>query len=77
MTTAHGWPAVSYSNGSSMNAPSYQQASERTCMPEGSDASAISTILAANASATCWARQRRNSSPTVPAVPSATAARSS
>src|SRR3954447_14497920 len=72
--TAHGVPAVSYSNGSSMKAPSYQAASTRTCVPEGSEASATWTSLAANASATWRTSERRNSSPTAPAVPAATAA---
>ena len=33
--TAHGWPAVSYSNGSSMKAPSYQQTSARDVLAGG------------------------------------------
>src|SRR5215207_697172 len=66
-----------YSNGSSISLPSYQPATTRTCVPVGSVASATSTIFAASASATCRTSERRNSSPTAPAVPSATALSSS
>src|SRR5829696_360237 len=75
-TSAHGWPAVSYSIGSSMKAPSYQPATTLTWTPSGSVASATSTSFAASASATLRTSPRRKASPTSPAVPSATARRS-
>src|SRR5215218_2495996 len=75
-TSAHGCPAVSYSIGSSMKAPSYQPATTFTWMPSGSVASATSTSFAASASATLRTSPRRKASPTSPAVPSATARRS-
>src|SRR5215208_1259208 len=75
-TSAQGCPAVSYSIGSSMKAPSYQPATTLTWMPSGSVASATSTSFAASASATLRTSPRRKASPTSPAVPSATARRS-
>src|SRR3954468_9429566 len=76
-TSAHGLPLVSYSNGSSIQPPSYQPLTTRTCCPLGSDASATKATFASNASATWWTRPRKNSSPTAPAVPSATVRRRS
>ena len=51
-TSAHGLPRVSYSNGSSIQSPSYQPLSTRTCSPLGSVASATNANFASNASAT-------------------------
>ena len=51
-TSAHGFPCVSYSNGSSIQSPWYQPLSTRTCSPFGSEASATNANFASNASAT-------------------------
>ena len=51
-TSAHGLPSVSYSNGSSIQAPSYQPLTTRTCLPSGSLASATKANFASNASET-------------------------
>ena len=72
-TRAQGAPSVSYSNGSGMGAPSYQPASTRTCVPSEVVASATMASFASKASARLRTRERRNSSPISPAVPSASA----